>query len=415
LLFELLSLTAGTLGFIRTENDGFELAAAVFTDVFENWHDDTPANLSSVVRNNGQRQQSCYIIIDRQMSESTDPLQELFVPRRRFRGPHAQTLAGNFLRRTSLLPTAEERLFQVEPEVQVLCHCHWQAERSSRLTLVIVHGLEGSSSSQYVVGTGSKAWEKGWNVVRMNVRNCGGTEKLAATLYHSGLSGDIRSVVGTLIGEERLEHLALVGFSMGGNQVLKCMGEWSSEAPKEIVAAAGVSPACDLSISADALHRPGNRIYEWKFLIGLRKRMRRKAELFPGKFDVSNLKMVRSIRDFDELITARYMGFESAEDYYSKAGASRVVDRIALPTLIIHSADDPFIVMNPETEAKFEANPSITYLRTENGGHCAFLAEPNGYDGRWAERQVIAFLDRELARRQTEPAETQSAETSPQK
>ena len=300
------------------------------------------------------------------------------------------------MRRTSLLPAPEERLFQVEPEVQVLCHCHWQAERSSRLTLIIVHGLEGSSSSQYVIGTGSKAWAKGWNVVRMNVRNCGGTEKLAPTLYHSGLSGDIRSVVETLIRDERLSCIALAGFSMGGNQVLKCVGEWGAEGPKEIVAAAGVSPACDLSTSADALHRPQNRLYEWKFLFGLRQRLRRKALLFPGKFDISYLKMVRSIRDFDELITARYMGFEGAEDYYAKASASRVVDRIVVPTIIIHSADDPFIVMSKETEAKFAANSNITYLRTERGGHCAFLAEPNGDDGRWAEHKVIAFLENAL-------------------
>ena len=324
--------------------------------------------------------------------QTTEP----FVPRRRFRGPHAQTLAGNFLPRTNLLPEPEERLFSVEPEVQVLCHCHWQTERASRLTLLIVHGLEGSSSSQYVIGTGSKAWAKGWNVVRMNVRNCGGTEKLAPTLYHSGLSGDIRAVVTTLTRDEHLQQVAIAGFSMGGNQVLKCMGEWGSEAPPELVAAAGISPACDLATSADALHRVGNRLYELKFLFGLRRRLRRKAELFPGKYDLSYLKTVRSIRDFDELITARYMGFEGAEDYYAKASASRVVDRIAVPTLIVHSLDDPFVVISDSTEAKFAANQHITYLRTEHGGHCAFLSEPNGDDGRWAEKQIIQFIERAL-------------------
>jgi len=322
-----------------------------------------------------------------------------FVPRRGLRGGHLQTLAGNFLNRENRLPEPEERLFQVEPEVQVLCHCHWQAQRESALTLMIVHGLEGSSNSQYVIGTGTKAWARGWNVVRMNVRNCGGTEELAPTLYHSGLSGDIRGVVNTLVEQDHLHHFALAGFSMGGNQVLKCVGEWGSDAPKQLVAACGISPACDLSLSADALHRGQNRIYEWWFLVGLFKRFRKKAELFPGRFDPALLKKVHSIRDFDEYITAKYMGFTGAEDYYSKATSANVVDKIAVPTLVLHSLDDPFIVMSETTAAKLKANPNVALVETRHGGHCAFLADADGYDGRWAERQIVEFCAEQLSKR----------------
>jgi predicted alpha/beta-fold hydrolase len=322
-----------------------------------------------------------------------------FVPRRGLRGGHLQTLAGNFLKRENRLPKPEERLFLVEPEVQVLCHCHWQRERQSVLTLMIVHGLEGSSNSQYVLGTGAKAWDRGWNVVRMNVRNCGGTEELTPTLYHSGLSGDIRGVANSLVEQDRLQHFALAGFSMGGNQVLKCVGEWGTNAPPQFVAACGVSPACDLSLSADALHRGQNRIYEWWFLVGLFKRFRKKSALFPGQFDPALLKRVRSIRDFDEHITARYMGFAGAEDYYSKASSANVVDKIAVPTLVLHSLDDPFIVMSPATAAKLRANPNITLVETHHGGHCAFLANPDGDDGRWAERQIVEFCAEQLSKR----------------
>jgi hypothetical protein len=322
-----------------------------------------------------------------------------FVPRRGLRGGHLQTLAGNFLKRENQLPAPEERLFQVEPDVQVLCHCHWQQERESTLTLMIVHGLEGSSDSQYVIGTGTKAWARGWNVVRMNVRNCGGTEELTPTLYHSGLSGDIRGVVNALVEQDRLQHFALAGFSMGGNQVLKCVGEWGSDAPKQLVATCGISPACDLSLSADALHRGQNRIYEWWFLLGLFKRFRRKAELFPGRFDPVLLKKVHSIRDFDEHITAKYMGFSGAEDYYSKASSANVVDKIMVPTLVLHSLDDPFIVMSEATAAKLRANPNVTLIETMHGGHCAFLADADGYDGRWAERQIVEFCTGQLALR----------------
>ena len=332
------------------------------------------------------------------MLSVTDLKLDPFVPRRHLTGGHVQTLAGNFMRRENRLPQPEERLFQVESDVQVLCHCHWQAERRSALTLMIVHGLEGSSESQYVIGTGSKAWARGWNVVRMNIRNCGGTEMLAPTLYHSGLSNDIRGVVNTLLEQEQLDRFALAGFSMGGNQVLKCVGEWGADAPSQLIAACGISPACDLSASADELHKTRNRIYEWWFLRSLIRRYKRKAQLFPGRFDPAHAKGVRSIRDFDEYITARYMGFANAEDYYSKASSARVIDRIAVPTLVIHAQDDPFIVMTPQTEAKLNANPDVTYLRPEHGGHCAFLAEPDGYDGRWAEKQIIGFIAYQLER-----------------
>ena len=305
-----------------------------------------------------------------------------------------QTIAGNYLPRQNRLPPAEERLFRVEPEVQVLCHCHWQTDRAGAMTLVVVHGLEGSSDSQYVIGTGSKAWLAGMNVVRMNMRNCGGTEQLGPTLYNSSMSADVGMVVQTLIAEDGLQKMALVGYSMGGNLVLKLLGEWGENAPSQVKAGVGVSPAMDLAPSADALHDRANRLYEWRFLLGLRRRILRKAALYPGRYDVRYLRGMRSMRDFDDQITARYSGFRDAQDYYTQAAAARVVDRIAIPTLILHAQDDPFIRVTPETREKLLHNPYITYIETARGGHCAFLAEPNGYDGRWAERQAVVFIGR---------------------
>ncbi len=320
-------------------------------------------------------------------------LRDDFVPRRGMRGGHRQTLIPTFLPRKDRLPPPEDRLFSVEPETQVLCHCHWQADRSQRLTVVIVHGLEGSAESQYVIGNANKAWAAGWNAVRMNIRNCGGTQKLAATLYHSGLSGDVRAVVETLIEQDRLQRVALIGYSMGGNQVLKAAGEWGADAPKELKAAVAVSPGMDLDACATLLHQWRNRIYEWHFVWSLRKHMRQKAELFPGKFDQVPLRGLHSIRDFDDRITAYYSGFTGATDYYHRASAARVIDRVAVPTFILHAADDPFITITPESRAKILANPSIRFLETRHGGHCGFLADArDGYDGRWAERKIAEFL-----------------------
>jgi predicted alpha/beta-fold hydrolase len=257
-----------------------------------------------------------------------------------------------------------------------------------------LHGLEGSSDSQYMLGIAEKGLAAGMNVIRMNQRNCGGTEKLAPTLYHSGRSHDVAAVADSLIKRDRISRLVLAGFSMGGNLVLKTAGEWGSDAPPQFRAVAAVCPAIDLAASADSLHLRSNRLYEIYFLWKLRRRLRAKARLFPGKYEVSRLRGVRTLREFDDRITAYYCGFEGASDYYDRASAANVVDRIAVPALILHAANDPFIRILPETRKKVLANPNITFLETDDGGHCSFLADPNGYDGRWAELRMIEFLRR---------------------
>src|SRR5208283_4049079 len=280
-----------------------------------------------------------------------------FTPRPWLRGGHLQTVASFLIQRHFHVPAPEERLIEVEPGVQVLCHCHWQADRARALTIVIVHGLEGSSASQYMLGIAEKALAAGMNVVRYNQRNCGGTEALAPVLYHSGLSGDIAAVAREVIARDRVSRLALVGFSMGGNLVLKLAGEWGKHAPTEFRAVAACCPALDLAASADALHEPANRIYEAYFLWALRRRMLRKARLFPEHFNPSRLRGIRSLRDFDDKVTAYYCGFTGVDDYYDRASAAHVVGQIAVPALVLHAANDPFIRITPETRRKILANP----------------------------------------------------------
>ena len=314
------------------------------------------------------------------------------MPRRGLRGGHLQTLASFFLPRRITLPTAEKRLIEVEPGVQVLCHCHWQPDRQNALTVIIVHGLEGSSESQYMLGIAAKGMSVGMNVVRMNQRNCGGTDALSPTLYHSGRSQDIAAVARNLIHEDRISRFGLVGFSMGGNLVLKLAGEWGREAPPQLRAVAAVCPSMNLAASADALHLVGNRLYEYYFMWQLRRRLRVKARLFPQVFDTARMRGVTSLRDFDDKVTAHYCGFEGASDYYERSAAANVIDGIAVPTLILHAANDPFIRILPVTRQKILSNPNINFVETEDGGHCSFIAEADGDDGRWAERQVVEFL-----------------------
>ena len=316
-----------------------------------------------------------------------------FQPRRWLKGGHKQTLAAFFLNRRIQLPVAEKRMIEVEPGVPVLCHCHWRNDRSRALTLIIVHGLEGSSESQYMLGIARNGLSAGMNVVRMNQRNCGGMDHCAATLYNSGRSDDVAAVARNIVERDGVRGFVLIGFSMGGNLVLKLAGEWGSDAPAEFRGVAAVCPAVNLAVGADALHEPANRIYEYYFLLQLFQRFRRKVRLFPETYDAARLRGIRTLRQFDERVTAHYCGFAGADDYYDRAAAAHVVDRIARPALVIHAANDPFVRILPETRQKLLDNPNITYVESEDGGHCAFVGEGDGasYDGRWAERKVVEF------------------------
>jgi len=330
-----------------------------------------------------------------------------FTPRRFLNNGHLMTLAGNFLPRPWSLPEAENLLVEVEAPVEghasygptrVLCHCHWQPAdvRSQRLTIILVHGLEGSSNSQYVLGNSTRAWAAGCNVVRMNMRSCGGTDKFSPAIYHSGCSNDVARVVEQIVAQHHLQSVALIGYSMGGNLVLKYAGELGPNAPSVLKAAVGISPLMDLAASSAALHEPQNRLYERYFLRSMVDRVRRKAELFPEiylQFYASGiLSKLRSMRDFDEHVVARFGGFADADDYYYSVASSRVASQLSVPTLILHALDDPFIRMLPETRQVLIDNPHVNFFETQHGGHCAFLAPAAGYDGYWAEKTLLGFL-----------------------
>jgi uncharacterized protein len=330
-----------------------------------------------------------------------------FEPPSLLRGRHIQTLAGNYWRRPPFNIPFESQTVEVDPAdgTRILCHSHWQPEaiRADRLTILLVHGLEGSSDSQYIQGITARAWAAGCNVIRMNMRNCGGTDTWTSTLYHSGLSADVGAVVDHFACLYGLQRIAVAGYSMGGNLVLKLAGELANMAPPWLKAAVGVCPAMDLAASADALHEPANRMYERHFLRNLMRRFRRKANLFPEIYSVNAVGPIRTIREFDDRITAPYSGFSDADDYYFRASSARVASTIAIPTLVIHALDDPFIRMMPETQAKLAANQAVTLIETQHGGHCAFLAKKtrsaalaNGTahenSRHWAEATLVRFL-----------------------
>jgi uncharacterized protein len=316
-----------------------------------------------------------------------------FEPHPLLRNPHAQTLASTFLpRRFPRLPRSVPREFETEPGTRIRGQCHWQRVPHERPTLVLVHGLEGSSESGYMLGLAERAFVSGWNAIRLNQRNCGGTESLTPTLYNSGLSGDYRAVLAELIEKDSLPEIFFAGYSMGGNLVLKMAGELAGAAPRQLRGVAGVCATIELAACADALALPRNFIYEHHFVRNLKQRMRRKAALFPGRFDLRPLAHVRTVRDFDDAITAPYCGFRDADDYYSRSSALRVASQIRVPTLIVVSQDDPFVPFASFSDAAVVNNSRIQVVAPKHGGHCAFISRHAGDTRFWAEARLMEFF-----------------------
>ena len=305
-------------------------------------------------------------------------------------------------RALTTLPVPESRYFDVAADARVLAHCHWQPNRNHAPTLVALHGLEGSSEAHYMRGLADKAFERGFNVLRLNMRNCGGTEHLSRGLYHSGLTADPRAVLEELRDRDGLRTFVMAGYSMGGNVAMKLAGELGASDLPELKAVAAVSPVIELEQCVRSIERRENRIYEWNFCRNLQARMRRKARAFPGEFDLTGLWKVWSIRGFDDRYTAPHHGFNGATDYYHRASAMRVIDRVARPALILSAADDPFVPPHIFDAPAVKNNPHITTMITSCGGHCAFVEAANGssaaasakagYDGYFAEKTVVEFL-----------------------
>ena len=298
-------------------------------------------------------------------------------------------------RRFPRLPSAEARYFDTAPETRVLAHCFWQPERATRPVLIALHGLEGSSQAHYMRGLADKAFAAGFNAVLLNQRNCGGTEALSAGLYHSGLTEDADAVIRELAERDGIRDVVVAGYSLGGNLALKLAGDYGGAPPAVLRGVCAVSPVLELSACVRSLERRPNIIYQWNFVRGLKARMRRKESCTPGRFPVDRLAEVRSVRGFDEIFTAPHFGFRDADDYYQRASAMRVIDRIRVPALIITAKDDPFVPVDPFTSPAITTNPCIELILTAHGGHCGFVeARSSESDGYWAERTVIEFASR---------------------
>src|SRR5262249_6159638 len=317
-----------------------------------------------------------------------------FEPHPLLKNGHAMTIAAALVPRRFDLAPAEERRFRVDEETFLLGHCHWLPGRKKDVpVLVVVHGLEGSSDSNYTRGIAEKAFRRSFHVLRLNQRNCGPSEELTPTLYNSAMSGDYRAVLEELANANGFEQIFFVGYSMGGNLVTKMAGEYGANAPRALRGVCTVCPAIDLAACSAELERGENFLYQRRFVTGLLARYARKRKLFPQRYPEAQPKRIRTVREFDEAIIAPHFGYRGADDYYRQASAKRLVNEVRVPMLLITAQDDPFVPYTSFLAARVPDNSAIRFVAPQRGGHCGFISKHNGGERFWAEQRIVDFCE----------------------
>lgn len=290
------------------------------------------------------------------------------------RGGHAQTLWAKFFRRTALPPTKLERWTTPDGDFIELHRVDGTTPDAPRL--FFLHGLEGTVDSHYVAGFFSEAMKRGWAADLLVFRGCGREPNLAPRFYHSGDTGDLAFALERITRESPDSPIVLAGVSLGGNVLLKYLGERGVGVPRQIVAAAAVSVPFDLERGARYIGEGFSKIYDLHFLRSLKRKAFDKLKHFPGLFDSDRLDRARSIYEFDDAVTAPVHGFAGAHDYYSKSSSLGWIDRIARPTLLLSAIDDPFLpsAVLDEVRAIARQNPFLELEFTRSGGHVGFVA-----------------------------------------
>ena len=302
-------------------------------------------------------------------------------------GGHLQTIGGLFLR--SFLRwrvPAEDVVVEGNDGVRLLLRASWQ-ESPERPALLLVHGLEGCDRSSYMISTGELAFSAGWHVIRMNMRGCGDGLELCPRLYNAGLSSDLLAVTRWLASRAR--PIVVCGFSLGGNLTLLTAARERSSLPDEVRGAVAVSPPLDMSECADALERPSNTVYQYRFLRSLVGSYRRRQRLAPELYRSERSRGLRTLRDFDDAVTAFYGGYADAEDYYRSVSAGPRMTKIDRPALVLASDNDPFIPRASVT--KWAHSDAVTIELTRSGGHVGFAGPARGPGFFWAAERILAF------------------------
>jgi len=308
------------------------------------------------------------------------------------RGGHTQTILGYFHRRNLrwTLP-AEDLIVESEPSIRILSRATWQpGDRARSPALILLHGMGGRDASTYMLSTGLHAFAAGWHVVRMNMRGAGDSFEICPRLYNAGLEVDLVAVSRSVAA--MTPRVALFGASLGGNHVLLAVSRSKAALPAEVKAAVAVSAPVDLLACSDALHQPDNRMYVSRFVADLKTNYARIQARNPSLYEAGREVGVRTVREFDERITAPYAGFLSAEDYYTRSSAGPWLHNIDRPSLILSAEDDPMIPAASVRQFALPESGAVTREVLPTGGHVGFAAATKAPGRFWAAERALSFL-----------------------
>lgn len=303
---------------------------------------------------------------------------------KQFLSAHLETIYPALYRKVSIEKPERERVKTPDGDFLDL---DWWKQANKRI-VILQHGLEGSSDRPYILGMAKIFLQNNYDVLAWNFRSCSGEMNLTKRYYHSGATEDLDRVVQAVV--PTYDDITLIGFSLGGNLTLKYLGE--AERPAEIKRAVVISTPLDLASGADNLKTLKGFIYEKRFLRNLRKKVLEKSVHLPGDIDKSLLKMVKSLKDFDDYYTAPLHGFKDAEDYYNQCSSKHFLAGIKVPTLILNALNDP-VLSRESFDHNLTRHLDKVYLETtDQGGHVGFiLFDGDGFY--WSEKRALLFCD----------------------
>ncbi|MGI9173898.1 MAG: YheT family hydrolase [Rhodothermales bacterium] len=309
-------------------------------------------------------------------------------PNRFFENGHVQTVYPKFRQWAGEVRYRRER---IETDDGDFLDLDWSRGEARRLA-ILSHGLEGSTQSSYIQGMTRALRRRGWDVLAWNYRGCSGEHNRLGRSYHSGATEDLEAVVQHTLRRSGYPTLALIGFSLGGNLVLKYLGERGTDVDRRIQRAVAFSVPCDLAAGSDRIARRSNWIYQRRFLRSLGPKIQAKQSLFPDVCGTLDLAGIRTLRDFDDRFTAPVHGFRNAADYYARSSSKSFLPHIAIPTLLVNAADDPFLPPSCYPIEEAQASERL-YLQTpRHGGHVGFVAF-NARGEFWSETRAADFLE----------------------
>jgi predicted alpha/beta-fold hydrolase len=315
------------------------------------------------------------------------------------RNPHAQTIWGKFMRRELAVATRRERW---ELDDGDFLDLHRLDAPAGRPRLIMLHGLEGSRQSHYVHGFFAEASRLGWAADLLVFRSCGDEPNRLLRSYHSGETGDIGLVIARTVAAEPDRPVVLAGVSLGGNVMLKWLGEQGEAALRTITAAAAISTPYDLALGCRFMERGFSKVYNAHFLSTLRGKAREKSARFPGRVRMAEIDAARTLWDFDDAMTAPTHGFRDAADYYARSSSLGFLHAIRVPTLLLSAVDDPFLppAVLEDVRARAAGNDALTLEFSPHGGHVGFVSGGAPWRAEYyAEPHALAFLAARLAAR----------------